>query len=141
MSGGRRRNFRWVRRAPSMRFQKSLGHTLGNSWCSLTFPHSAGHWSAKASDKAAPWRSAGVALTEIRAERPRFRLDAEAYRQLCHDVLERDSWRCQQCGRMKDLQVHHIVWRSHLGDDTTENLITLCASCHQEVHRQGQGTE
>src|ERR1700681_2927276 len=38
-------------------------------------------------------------------------------------VLERDGWRCQSCGRMEDLQVHHIQRRSQLGDDTAENLV------------------
>ena len=34
----------------------------------------------------------------------------------------------------KDLQVHHIEARSHLGDDSEQNLITLCADCHRGVH-------
>jgi len=80
-------------------------------------------------------------MTGIRAKRPRLRLDPEAYRKLCREVLERDGWRCQSCGRMENLQVHHIQPRSRLGDDTAENLVALCAKCHQEVHRQGQDTE
>jgi 5-methylcytosine-specific restriction endonuclease McrA len=70
----------------------------------------------------------------IRATRLRLRLDPEAYRQLCREVLERDGWRCQSCGRMEDLQVHHIQWRSRLGNDEKENLITLCSDCHQSCH-------
>jgi hypothetical protein len=30
--------------------------------------------------------------------------------------------------------VHHIRSRSALGDDTDENLITLCADCHRQFH-------
>jgi HNH endonuclease len=30
--------------------------------------------------------------------------------------------------------VHHVVFRSHGGEDTMENLCTLCASCHDGVH-------
>ena len=71
----------------------------------------------------------------IRAKRPRLKLDPEAYRQLCQEVLNRDGWRCQSCGRREDLQVHHIQPRSRLGDDAEENLITLCSSCHQSLHR------
>ena len=26
--------------------------------------------------------------------------------------------------------VHHIRWRSHLGDDSLDNLNTLCVGCH-----------
>ncbi|MFI5095626.1 MAG: HNH endonuclease [Candidatus Acidiferrales bacterium] len=48
--------------------------------------------------------------------------------------MERDGWRCQSCGRMEGLQVHHIRWRSRLGGDEKENLITLCSDCHQSSH-------
>jgi 5-methylcytosine-specific restriction endonuclease McrA len=64
-----------------------------------------------------------------------LRLDPKAYRQLCREVLERDGWRCQSCGRMDDLQVHHIRPRSRQGDDAEENLIALCATCHQKAHQ------
>jgi HNH endonuclease len=77
-------------------------------------------------------------LKGIRAKRPRLRLDPEAYRQLCREVLKRDGWRCQSCGRMEDLQVHHIQSRSRLSDDAEENLVTLCAKCRQEIHLQRQ---
>jgi hypothetical protein len=90
--------------------------------CLIAFPDPAGHWSSEAATEAAHRRSAGDALTGIRTNRPR-RLDPEAYRQLCREVLERDGWRCQSCGQMGNLQVHHIQWRSRLGNDTAENLI------------------
>ncbi|MFL6440214.1 MAG: HNH endonuclease [Terriglobales bacterium] len=49
-------------------------------------------------------------------------------------VLHRDSWRCQICGSMLNLQVHHQVFRSHGGQDCDDNLITLCAACHGRLH-------
>jgi 5-methylcytosine-specific restriction endonuclease McrA len=66
--------------------------------------------------------------------RPRLRLDAALYKELHTRVLERDGWRCQYCGCMKTLQVHHIQSRGHLGDATEENLVTLCALCHGQIH-------
>ena len=51
-------------------------------------------------------------------------------------VLERDNWRCENCGAVKDLQVHHRKYRSLLGDDSLANLVTLCAYCHLEEHGQ-----
>jgi 5-methylcytosine-specific restriction endonuclease McrA len=36
---------------------------------------------------------------------------------------------------MKNLQVHHLQFRSHLGSDLEENLITLCRECHAEQHK------
>lgn len=38
------------------------------------------------------------------------------------------------CGRSTQLEVHHIRFRSALGDDALENLITLCFACHQKAH-------
>jgi 5-methylcytosine-specific restriction endonuclease McrA len=63
------------------------------------------------------------------------RLSAEAYSQLRQQVLERDGWRCQTCGAMSNLEVHHRQFRSRSGSDSEENLITLCASCHSHLHR------
>ena len=69
-------------------------------------------------------------------KRPRLRLDQEAYKELHQKVLRRDGWRCQCCGAAKNLQVHHMQSRSLLGDDAEENLITLCADCHQRIHER-----
>jgi 5-methylcytosine-specific restriction endonuclease McrA len=49
-------------------------------------------------------------------------------------VLERDGWRCQNCGATERLQVHHKQLRSHSGDDSEENLITLCNCYHELAH-------
>ena len=73
----------------------------------------------------------------IRPKSPRLRLNAENYSELHRQVLERDKWRCQMCGSMQNLQVHHLKFRSHSGGDVEENLITLCAECHARIHSIG----
>jgi integrase len=73
----------------------------------------------------------------IRHKGPRLKLDLPEYTLLRNRVLERDRWRCQDCGLSNDMQVHHPRKRSRLGDDVDdveENMITLCASCHQLRH-------
>lgn len=53
-------------------------------------------------------------------------------------VLNRDNYTCQCCkGKHKDskLEVHHIVFRSQGGSDDESNLITLCHTCHQNLHK------
>jgi len=50
------------------------------------------------------------------------------------EALARDAWRCQQCGRIGNSEVHHQVFRSHGGKDDSENLVTLCAECHFLLH-------
>ena len=77
-------------------------------------------------------------MNRIRPE-ARLRLDAVSYERLRQQVLRRDGWRCQACGTMSNLEVHHKQFRSHSGDDTEENLITLCNACHSSIHHCGSG--
>jgi 5-methylcytosine-specific restriction endonuclease McrA len=74
-------------------------------------------------------------VKKIPTKNPRLRLDPDSYRKLHEQVLERDGWRCQVCGSMQNLQVHHLKFRSQSGDDVEQNLITLCAECHEQMHR------
>jgi hypothetical protein len=54
-------------------------------------------------------------------------------------IYERDRHRCQSpcCGR-RDVTPHHLRFRSQGGDDTDENLISLCTFCHLEGIHLGQ---
>lgn len=63
-----------------------------------------------------------------------LRLDPVAYEDLRQQILRRDSWRCQWCGTMSNLEVHHQQSRSYAGSYTKENLITLCSACHASAH-------
>jgi 5-methylcytosine-specific restriction endonuclease McrA len=65
----------------------------------------------------------------------RLQLNRRLYESLRQKVLCRDGWRCQLCGVMSNLEVHHKEFRSHSGDDSQENLITVCAACHVDLHR------
>ena len=72
----------------------------------------------------------------IRAKSARWRLDPLSYESLCQQILRRDGWRCQSCGTISNLEVHHKQFRSHSGQDSEENLISLCSTCHASVHDQ-----
>jgi 5-methylcytosine-specific restriction endonuclease McrA len=65
---------------------------------------------------------------------PRIRKEPKLYARLRREILERDGWRCQNCGSSKNLDVHHIKRRSALGGDAKTNLITLCRECHKILH-------
>jgi 5-methylcytosine-specific restriction endonuclease McrA len=69
----------------------------------------------------------------------RLRLDPASYESLRQQILHRDGWRCQSCGAMSNLEVHHKQFRSHSGHDSEENLITLCVGCHGEMHSARRG--
>ena len=75
-------------------------------------------------------------MNKIRVKSPRLRLDANSYHELHRQVLERDGWRCQTCGSMQNLHVHHLKFRSQAGGDEEQNLITLCEECHTRIHRR-----
>jgi 5-methylcytosine-specific restriction endonuclease McrA len=64
-----------------------------------------------------------------------LRLPTEAYRALCKSILQRDCWKCRSCGSRNALHEHHIVFRSQQGPDEAWNLITLCSSCHDGIHK------
>lgn len=50
-------------------------------------------------------------------------------------ILKRDNYECQKCGEAdktsKTLEIHHVnpFYQSH--DDSFNNLITLCSTCHK----------
>jgi len=73
-------------------------------------------------------------VSALSAKRRRIRLEADAYRRLHREILERDGWRCQVCGSLRGLEVHHVQLRSQAGEDTDDNLITLCSACHRRIH-------
>ena len=73
-------------------------------------------------------------MSSIGPRLPRLRLNAASYESLRQQVLHRDGWRCQGCGAMSNLEVHHKEFRSHSGDVSELNLIRLCKQCHAELH-------
>ena len=48
-------------------------------------------------------------------------------------VIRRDSNKCRRCDSVDNLQVHHITPYRDTQDNSFDNLVTLCISCHMEV--------
>jgi 5-methylcytosine-specific restriction endonuclease McrA len=74
-------------------------------------------------------------MSRLRQRAPRLRLDPIEYRLLRDQILQRDGWRCPKCGSLISLEIHHKKFRSRLGDDSAQNLITLCVVCHRAEHK------
>jgi ATP-dependent DNA helicase RecQ len=72
----------------------------------------------------------------IRPKATHLQLDPFSYESLRQQILRRDGWRCQSCGAMSNLEVHHQQFRSQSGEDSELNLITLCTACHAQTHRR-----
>jgi RNA-directed DNA polymerase len=49
--------------------------------------------------------------------------------------------KCLVCGQPLTLEagwhMHHLLWRSHGGDNTVDNLVLLHPNCHRQVHSEG----
>jgi len=43
---------------------------------------------------------------------------------------------CEICGTTKNLEQHHIIYRSRGGGDERENIMTLCDRCHGNVSQE-----
>lgn len=59
------------------------------------------------------------------------------------EVLRRDGYRCKKCkwsheiwnrSDPRHLELHHKVQHSKGGENTSDNLLTLCTVCHDEIH-------
>ena len=55
-------------------------------------------------------------------------------------VFERDGWRCAvpACSSRRNLHDHHVVFRSHGGDNARDNRVTVCASHHLHGIHEGR---
>lgn len=64
------------------------------------------------------------------------RRKAANYKRVCVEVDERDNGFCVVCcwWTPEPRIHHHIIFRSQGGPDTTENLCTVCATCHADIH-------
>ncbi len=89
-------------------------------------------------------RSALVGYAELRRHTPLarrvFLASGRAGRRRGPDALaraavkERDRGRCQVCGRTGFTHPHHRVPLGRGGGNGVANLISLCPSCHRDVH-------
>ncbi len=64
----------------------------------------------------------------------RLKAEAETKRQVYHSVKVRDHYRCRSCGTTRQVDVHHLKFRSAGGGTTLENALCLCRICHDEIH-------
>ena len=56
-----------------------------------------------------------------------------------HGLIESDFLACKICGK-KAVNLHHVIYRSHNGNDEPENLIPLCFNCHSGHHDRNNPT-
>lgn len=48
--------------------------------------------------------------------------------------LVKNGW-CACCGKgTLETEWHHIIYRSHGGDESDENMLEVCRECHEKIH-------
>lgn len=79
------------------------------------------------------WRWKGGVLTS-----PDY-VYGDNWKEIRKEIYERDNWTCQNCGikctnklGKTMIQCHHIKQWRQSKDNSMENLITLCLSCHMK---------
>ena len=77
-------------------------------------------------DKAPNWQGGKTPITRSRTNRP-------TWRRLAKSIIERDNNECQICGEVENLSVHHKIPWEVSQDDSPENLVTVCRSCHSKL--------
>jgi RNA-directed DNA polymerase len=61
-------------------------------------------------------------------------------------LWRKQQGRCRVCDQPlrlaeEDCQIHHRIWRSRGGQDTSDNLELLHANCHRQIHVQEERTK
>ena len=68
-------------------------------------------------------------------------MGVKSLREWREEVLKRDSYTCQRCGKTDGLEVHHLLPRGRYPGLALQvsNGITLCTECHRKEPAQGGG--
>ena len=62
-------------------------------------------------------------------------LSRSRWRAVRRAALDRDGWRCTDCGRAGQLDVHHVKPMEKGGNSyNLGNLAALCRDCHLRAH-------
>jgi len=95
------------------------------------------NWLMQATAEEAPMRYIGYAEGFLAALLQDYLLTERIHLKVASNyaILKRDHFQCQVpgCKCRRNLQVHHIIWRSKGGCDEEWNLLTMCKVCHKHI--------
>jgi 5-methylcytosine-specific restriction endonuclease McrA len=60
-------------------------------------------------------------------------LKSARWRELREQAVVRDLGRCRTCNTTEELEVHHRRYPAIWGEETVEDLTTLCRTCHEII--------
>lgn len=69
----------------------------------------------------------------MRSRRYRDYMHSPAWRRRRAQAVKRAGFRCERCGSMRRLEVHHLTY-ARLGAEAPADLRVLCHDCHRRQH-------
>ncbi|MDQ7821934.1 MAG: HNH endonuclease signature motif containing protein [Candidatus Eremiobacteraeota bacterium] len=101
--------------------------------------HAVRLWEAGRPEGAAPGGQELALFIEALLDTFLVAWDLPEKRDLHHRVLARDGYQCQVpgCRCRRNLNAHHIIFRSHGGPTTEWNLTTICIAHHLRCLHEG----
>lgn len=66
-------------------------------------------------------------------------LQSDHWKKLRSKKIERDGYRCQECGSQNKLEVHHLQYKN-IYDVALDDLRVLCHLCHMLHHSKPENT-
>lgn len=100
-------------------------------------------WPVVTQSTGRPDLDVGVYLLEVDRQSPKH--DRHIPDPVKRNVLRRDNYKCTICNWSHDLwnrsdprhlELHHQKPHAEKGENTEDNLVTLCTVCHDDVHRR-----
>ena len=62
-------------------------------------------------------------------------LESDKWSALRNERLIKDNFRCAICGNPEQLHVHHLFYPADYGEESINDIITLCPICHGLVEK------
>ena len=63
----------------------------------------------------------------------RYGVEIIEWKKITQEIRKRDKFICQFCGKYPSVEIHHITPVRIKINNSQENLITLCKSCHKKI--------
>jgi len=61
-------------------------------------------------------------------------IHSEIWRARASEMIRKGGYRCQQCGNIGKLEVHHNAY-NRLGAELDSDLLVVCKKCHEKIHK------
>ena len=111
------------------RYERHMRKLYPEKYRDKTYDAESGRWETAVASSFSLSKNPSGAVKKDRKNKARKR-----DRKIVLACLDRDSYKCVECGGDDDVCVHHIVPLHKGGADDLGNVEVLCAKCHIQKH-------